>query len=50
MLGLEDDVEQEFCELKDAEHAPDISNLFMVDYFPHYIQNTKMINIANLQF
>ena len=50
MLSESDNTTEDFTEAKDAEHAPDISNTFMVDYFPHYIQNKTMINTESLQF
>ena len=50
MLSENDNIHLEFTEVKNAEHAPDISNTFMVDYFPHYIQNKNMINTDLLQF
>lgn len=40
----------EFCEVKNTEHAPDVSNVFMIDYFPQYIQNKTLLNTNELQF
>jgi hypothetical protein len=41
---------EEYCEVKDAEYAPDSSNIFMIDYFPQYIQNKMMLNTSELFF
>jgi len=45
-----ENVHDEYCEVKDAEYAPDSSNIFMIDYFPQYIQNKSMLNTGDLIF
>ena len=47
MMSEGDNNNEEFCDCKDAEHAPDISNTFMVDYFPQYIQDKNFLNTTD---